>query len=64
MNILKRVLSLQSFSDNVRRLFLGELNHNLWTKDEIIDLFNKAHLGAHMQVLKDLEELPYMKDED
>lgn len=53
---VRRVLHLSSFSDHIRRLFLKKLSHhNLWVRDEIIGIFNEAHLEAHMQVLKDFE---------
>lgn len=53
---VRRVLRLSSFSDNIRRLFFKKLrHHDLWVRDEILGIFNDAHLEAHMQVLKDFE---------
>ena len=60
--VLKRILSVKSFSDNVRRFFFKKLNHNLWTRNEIIGIFSDAQLEAHMQVLKDLEEASIQED--
>ena len=53
---VRRVLHLSSFSDNIRRLFLKKLrHHDLWARNEILEIFNEAHLEAHMQVLNDFE---------
>ena len=60
---IRSVLGLVSFSKNVRRFFLKKLDHTLWSKDEIIEAFNSAHLEAHMQVLKDLESVNWPEDE-
>ena len=59
---VRGILGVHSFSNNVKKFFLEKLDHNLWTRDEVLEIFLSANLEAHMQVLKDLEGVPFHVD--